>query len=142
MKIKNPFESNRCLLTWVWAFHKCFVSIIFYRLAAYSSHTVYCTDYGCPMKHFSLKSRTFGLRQTNWADKFWGIWGYFQPNYQHPFRYSESLVHVFHYSTIISTKSLDFISTSQIFFWDWDMNLGRKEKGFSLRVSVVRGLLQ
>ena len=24
---------------------------------------------------FSLKSRSFGLRQTNWADKFWGIWG-------------------------------------------------------------------
>ena len=26
---------------------------------------------------FSLKSRTFGLGQTNWADKFWGIWGVF-----------------------------------------------------------------
>ena len=26
---------------------------------------------------FSLKSRTFGLGQTNWADKFWGIWGIF-----------------------------------------------------------------
>ena len=23
---------------------------------------------------FSMKSRTFGLGQTNWADKFWGIW--------------------------------------------------------------------
>ena len=29
------------------------------------------------------KSRTFGFGQTNWADKFWGIWilGYFRPNY-------------------------------------------------------------
>ena len=26
---------------------------------------------------FSLKSRTFGLRQTNWADKFWAICGIF-----------------------------------------------------------------
>ena len=26
---------------------------------------------------FSLKSRTFGLGQTNWADKFWGLWGIF-----------------------------------------------------------------
>ena len=26
---------------------------------------------------FSLKSRTFGLGQTNCADKFWGIWGIF-----------------------------------------------------------------
>ena len=32
--------------------------------------------------------------------------GCFQPNYQHPFWYSESLVRVFHYSTIISTKKL------------------------------------
>ena len=24
---------------------------------------------------FLLKSRTFRLGQTNWADKFWGIWG-------------------------------------------------------------------
>ena len=26
---------------------------------------------------FSLKYRTFGLGQTNWVDKFWGIWGIF-----------------------------------------------------------------
>ena len=26
---------------------------------------------------FPLKFRTFGLGQTNWADKFWGIWGIF-----------------------------------------------------------------
>ena len=26
---------------------------------------------------FTSKSRTFGLGQTNWADKFWGIWGIF-----------------------------------------------------------------
>ena len=32
-----------------------------------------------------------------------------------------------HYSTIISTKNKAFISTSQIFIWDWDLNLGRKE---------------
>ena len=30
-----------------------------------------------------------------WADKL-GIWGYFRPNYQHPFWYSGTLVHVFH----------------------------------------------
>ena len=52
------------------------------------------------------KSQTFGLGQTNWADKFWGIFRYFRPNYQQPFWYSESLVHVFHYSTIISTKNM------------------------------------
>ena len=35
------------------------------------------TDYGRPMKPL-LKSRTFGLGQTNWADKFWDIWGVFR----------------------------------------------------------------
>ena len=34
-------------------------------------------DYGRPMKPFSLKSRTFGFGQTDWADKFWGIRGIF-----------------------------------------------------------------
>ena len=29
---------------------------------------------------FSLKARTFGLGQKNWADKFWGIWGIFCQN--------------------------------------------------------------
>jgi hypothetical protein len=33
--------------------------------------------YGHRMKLFSLKSRFFVLGQTNWADKFWGIWGIF-----------------------------------------------------------------
>ena len=35
------------------------------------------TDYGRPMKPFSLKSRTFGLEQIIWADRFIGIWGIF-----------------------------------------------------------------
>ena len=42
---------------------------------------------------FSLKFLTFGLGQTNSAAKFWGV---FQPNYQHPFWYCESLVHIFY----------------------------------------------
>jgi hypothetical protein len=69
----------------------------------------------------SLKSRIFGLGQANWEDKFWGIWVIFS-HCQHPFWYSESLVHVFRYSTIISTKN-------EAFIWDRDLNLGRKELG-------------
>ena len=42
----------------------------------------------------------FGLGQTNWTNKFWGIWSIFDQTI------SESLVHVFRYSTIISTKKL------------------------------------
>ena len=33
------------------------------------------TDARCSL--FSSKSQNFGLRQTNWADMFWGIWGIF-----------------------------------------------------------------
>ena len=44
-----------------------------------------------------------------WADILgWNVLrhlGYFRPDYQHPFWYCEFLVHVFHYSTIISTKN-------------------------------------
>ena len=46
------------------------------------------------------------LREDKEPDKFWGIWGIFRPNYQNPFWDSETLVLVFHYSTIISTKKL------------------------------------
>ena len=34
------------------------------------------TDYGQPMMP-SFKSQTFGLGQTIWADKLWGIWNIF-----------------------------------------------------------------
>ena len=37
-----------------------------------------------PNEPFSRKYRTFGLGQTNWADKFWSIWGILsQTTYQH-----------------------------------------------------------
>ena len=56
---------------------------------------------------FLLKSRTFGLGQLNS-----GAFGVFSANYQHPFQY----VHVFHHSTIISTKYLSlYIHIPNIF---------------------------
>ena len=64
------------------------------------------TDFGRPMKPFLLK---FG--QTNWADKFWDIWGIFGRTI----------------STYFGTVSLLSIFTKK--------NLGLE---FSLRVSVVR----
>ena len=40
----------------------------------------FATDYERPMKpFFSSKYQNFGLGQTIWADKFWGIWGTFGP---------------------------------------------------------------
>ena len=43
-----------------------------------SFHRFFFTDYGRPMKPFSSNSQTFGHGQTNWADKFWDIWGIFE----------------------------------------------------------------
>ena len=34
-------------------------------------------DYGHPMKPFLSKALTFGLGQTIWDDKLWGIWDIF-----------------------------------------------------------------
>ena len=48
---------------------------------------------------------TFGVGQTNWADTFWGVFGRFiSTNFGAVV--CESFVHIFHYSTIISTKKL------------------------------------
>ena len=33
------------------------------------------TDYGQPERAFFQKPQTFRLGQTNWVDKFWGIFG-------------------------------------------------------------------
>ena len=50
---------------------------------------------------FQWNSELSGMGRKYWVDKFWCIWGIFGLNYHH---HSESLVHVFHYSTIFSTK--------------------------------------
>ena len=47
------------------------------NLMIFSAPISHNTDYGCPMKSFSLKSGAFGVEQTCWTDKFWGIWGIF-----------------------------------------------------------------
>jgi hypothetical protein len=39
--------------------------------------TLVATDYGHLERPFFQKSQTFGLGLTNWAEKFWGIWGIF-----------------------------------------------------------------
>ena len=83
-------------------------------------------DYGRPMKPFFIEVPNLWA----WADKFLG---YFRPNYQHPFWYNESIVLVFIFNHYLN-KSLYI--TSQTFFGDWDLNLGRKELG--IHPSCVR----
>ena len=47
----------------------------FWVLSQTDTIIIRVTDYGHPERAFFRKSQTFGLGQTNWADKFWGIWG-------------------------------------------------------------------
>ena len=54
---------------------------------------------------FSSKSQTFGFGQTNWADRFWGIWGIFGRFISTNFG-TVSPLSIFSKSTIISTKNL------------------------------------
>jgi hypothetical protein len=71
------------------------------------------TDYG---SLFSLKYRTFGLGQTNWADKSWGIWGIVGQTI------STLVFHIFnHY---FYKKLSLYIHIPNIY-----LNLGRKELG-------------
>ena len=78
---------------------------------------------------FSLKSRTFGPGQTKWANKFWGIWGIFRQTISTHFGTVSPLSMFSIIQPLFLQKTKPFISTSQIFIWDWDLNEGRKELG-------------
>ena len=82
------------------------------------------TDTLCRL--FSLKSQTFGLGQTNWADKSWGIWRVLGQTFRTRFE----TVHVFHYSTIISTKLSLYIHIPNIYL----------EMGFEFEPQSIRDL--
>jgi hypothetical protein len=79
---------------------------------------------------FSLKSQTFGLGQTNWADKFWGIWGIFG--------YISALILVLWVPCPCFSLFNHYFykKLSQLFIWNWDLNLGRKE--LRIYISFVR----
>ena len=100
-----------------------YIMLIFVEFPSWNSIlwlTGQSTDIGRPMKPFLLKSQTFGLGQTNWANKFWGIWGIFGQTISTHF----DTLSIF--NSIIQAlflKSQAFISTTQIFIWDWDLNL-------------------
>jgi hypothetical protein len=93
-------------------------------------------DYRRPLKPFSLKSQTFGLGQTIWADKFWGIWGIFGQFISTHFSNVSPLSMFSINQPLFLQKKQAFISKSQIFIWEWDLNLGRKELG--IKPSCVR----
>ena len=72
-------------------------------------------DYGRPMKHFTIEIPNFWA----WADKLsreiLGHLRYFPPNYQHPFWYSEFLVHTMRKS-LLNWCYLVSISKNVVFY--------------------------
>ena len=76
---------------------------------------------------FSSKSQTFVLRQTIWADQFWGNWAIFELFISTHFGTVSPLpmFSINHY--FYKKLSLDIQIPNII--WDWDLNLGCKELG-------------
>ena len=86
----------------------------------------------------SLKSRTFGLGQTNWANKFWVIWGIFSRTISIHFDVVSPLSMFSIIQPLFLQKTKPVFSHPKCSFgigsWIWVA----KSYGFSLRVSVVR----
>jgi hypothetical protein len=72
---------------------------------------------------------------TNWADKFWGIWGIFGQTIRTHFGEVSHFFMFFIIQPLFLQKTKP-LSTYQIFIWDWDLNLDYKELG--IRPSCVR----
>ena len=86
------------------------------------------------MKPFSLKSQTFGLGQTTWADKFWGIWGIFGQTISTHFG-TVSPLSMFSINQPLFLQKTKPLNPNPKYLglglniWDWDLNLGLKELG-------------
>ena len=94
------------------------------------------------MKSFFIEIETFGLRQTNLADEL----GYFWPNYQHSFWYSESLVHFFPSFNHYFYKKLSlYIHIPNIYLgleFEFDLGLQRiRDLAFGCPQSVARDIV-
>ena len=80
IRMQKSNDRECCALKCIW--HKYFLmkslSNFTNILSNFSQiHLFPVTDYGCPIMPFFIKSQTFGLGQTIWADNLWGIWGIF-----------------------------------------------------------------
>jgi hypothetical protein len=76
---------------------------------------------------FFPKIPNFGLGQTNWSLTFWGIWGIFCWTISTHFGILGSLSMFSINQPLFLQKT--FISKSQKFIEEWELNLGRKELG-------------
>ena len=78
---------------------------------------------------FFQKSWTFGLGQTFWAETFWGVCDIFGQTLSTRFGTVSSLSMFSINQPLFLQKNYAVIPKSQIFIWDWGLNLGRKGFG-------------
>ena len=81
------------------------------------------------MKPFFIEMLNFGLGQTIWAGRFWSICGIVEQSISPHFGTVSPLSMFFINEPLFLQKTKPYISKSQIFIWDWDLNLSRKELG-------------
>jgi hypothetical protein len=75
------FSKQTCIFVCTCFLRKPERSLIYIRLILSRSVVCLCTEtqtMDAQWSLFSSKSQTFGLGQTIWADKFWGIWSIFR----------------------------------------------------------------
>jgi hypothetical protein len=71
-----------------------------------------------------VKSQTSGLGQTNWADKFWDIWGIFSQTIRTHISTVSLLSMFFNIQPLFLQKTIPLYP---LIIFDWDLNFGRKE---------------
>ena len=89
------------------------------------------SDYGLWTSNevfFHRNLKLAGLCRQFWAYEFWGIWGVSGQFISIHFG-TESPLSMFSINQLLFLQKLTFISRSQTFIWDWDLNLGRKKLG-------------
>ena len=81
------------------------------------------------MTPFFIEIPNFGLGQTIWVDKFWGIWGIFGRFISTHFGKVSPFSMFSINQPLFLQKTKPLYPTTQMNIWDWDLNLGRKELG-------------
>ena len=94
------------------------------------------------MRFFSSKSQTFVLGQTNWADKFWGIWGIFGWIISTHFGTVSPLSMFFIIQPLFLQKTKPLYPNPKYLFGIVIRNWAAINQRFSLRLLVVRGSSQ
>ena len=85
---------------------------------------------------FSAKSQTFGLGQTIWTDKIWGIWGIFGPFISNHFGNVSSLS-MFSINQPLFLQETKALYSNPKFFGIGIRIWAAKDLGFSHRVRAV-----